>query len=64
MLPDKTAIEEINDDKFHQFMRNKIVHLLALFLMVFIGIEITLRGINFVNYVIVIILITVNQDGL
>lgn len=64
MLPDKTAIEEINDDRFRQFMRNKIVHLLALFLMVFIGIEITLRGINFVNYVIVIILITVNQDGL
>jgi len=44
ILPDKTAIEEINGNKFSQLMRNKTVHLLALFLMVFNGIEITMGG--------------------
>ena len=52
ILPDK-AIEEVNDDKFGQLMRNKTVHLLALFLMIYIGVEVTIGGIIFVNYVIV-----------
>jgi len=44
IFPDKTAIEENNDDKFGQLMRNKTVHLLALFLMVYIGVEVTIGG--------------------
>ena len=47
ILPDKTAIDDINDDKFGQLMRNKTVHLLALFLMVYIGVEVTIGGILF-----------------
>ena len=64
ILPDKTAVEENNDDKFSQLMRNKTVHLLALFLMVYIGVEVTIGGIIFDNYMIVTSLITSNQDGL
>ena len=46
IIPDKTAIDEDNDDdKFGQLMRNKTVHLLALFLMVYIGVEVTIGGI-------------------
>ena len=45
ILPDKTEIEENNENKFSQLMRNKTVHLLALFLMFFIGIEVTIGGI-------------------
>jgi fucose permease len=47
-------------------MRNKTVHLLSLFLMVYIGVEVTIGGIIFVDYMIVRVtsLITVNQDGL
>ena len=63
VLPDKTAIEENNDGKFGQLMRNKSVHLLALFLMVYIGVEVTIGGIIFVNYPIVPCLTTVIQDG-
>jgi hypothetical protein len=45
ILPDKNSIEDINDNqKFSQLMRNKTVHLLALFLAVFIGIEVTMGG--------------------
>ena len=50
MLPDRTANEEINDSKFGQLMRNKTVHLLSLFLMVYIGVEVTIGGIIFVLY--------------
>ena len=53
ILPDKTANEESNDDKFGQLMRNKTVHLLALFLMVYIGVEVTIGGMILVNYMIV-----------
>jgi hypothetical protein len=64
ILPDKTAIdEESNDDKFGQLMRNKTVHLLALFLMVYIGVEVTIGGTVFVSYTIVTSLILL-QDGL
>ena len=61
---DKTAIEENNDDKFSQLMRSKAVHLLALFVIVYIGVEVTVGGIIFVIYMIVTSLITINQDGL
>ena len=64
ILPDKTAIEENSDDKFSQLMRSKAVHLLALFVMVYIGVEVTVGGIIFVIYMIVTSLITINQDGL
>jgi fucose permease len=47
ILPDK-PIEEYNDDKFGQLMRSKAVHLLALFVMVYIGVEVTIGGIVFV----------------
>ena len=46
VLPDK-PIEENNDDKFGQLMRSKTVHLLALFVMVYIGVEVTIGGIIF-----------------
>ena len=58
ILPDKTSIEENNDDKFGQLMRNKTVHLLAFFLMVYIGVEVTIGGKIFINYMIVTSLIT------
>ena len=46
ILPDKTEMEENmdDDDKFAQLMRNKTVHLLSLFLMVYIGVEVTIGG--------------------
>ena len=34
-------------------MKNKTVHLLALFIMVYIGVEVTIGGMIFVNYMIV-----------
>ena len=42
-MPNKT--EGIQDDKFGQLMKNNTVHLLALFLMVYVGIEVTIGGI-------------------
>ena len=45
-------------------MGNKTVHLLSLFLMIYIGVEVTIGGIISFNYMIVTSLITVNQDGL
>jgi hypothetical protein len=44
ILSDRVASEELHDNKFglNQLMRNKAVHLLALFLMVYIGIEVTI----------------------
>jgi fucose permease len=45
ILSDRVANEEeLHDDKFSQLMRNKAVHLLALFLVVYIGIEVTIGG--------------------
>ena len=65
ILPVKIAGGEIyENNKFSQLMKNKTVHLLALFLMVYIGVEVTIGGIIFVNYIVVTSLITVNQDGL
>ena len=63
--PDKIASGEINENNgFTQIMKNKIVHLLSLFLMIYIGVEVTIGGIRFVKYIIVGSLITVNQIGL
>jgi fucose permease len=45
MLSDRVASEELHDNKFGQLMRNKTVHLLALFLVVYIGVEVTIGGI-------------------
>ena len=65
ILPDKSASEEVHDgNEFSQLMKNKTVHLLSLFLMIYIGVEVTIGGITFVNYMIVISLIAVNQIGL
>ena len=44
ILPDRSHSEEINEDKFSQLMKNKTVHLMAIFLMVYIGIEVTIGG--------------------
>jgi len=45
VVPDKT--EEIqHGNKFGQLMKNKSVHLLALFLIVHMGVEITIGGIT------------------
>jgi len=44
IVPDNTAIEENNEDKFSQLMRNKTVHLLALFFVIYIGVEVTIGG--------------------
>ena len=49
IFPDKTATDENNDDKFGQLMRNKTVHLLAIFLMVYIGVEVTIGGMIFAS---------------
>ena len=49
ILPDKTAVDDNNDDKFGQLMRNKTVHLLAFFLMVYIGVEVTIGGMIFAS---------------
>ena len=42
----KLANEEAHDnkDKFGQLMKNKTVHLLSLFLMLYIGVEVTIGG--------------------
>ena len=45
--PDKIAIEENNENKFGQLMRNKTLHPLVLFLVVYIGVEGTIGGIVF-----------------
>ena len=45
-LPDKIASEEIHENKFTQLMKNKTVHLLAVFLMVYTGVEATIGGKN------------------
>ena len=47
IFPDKIATDENNDDKFGQLMRNKTVHLLAIFLMVYIEVEVTIEGMIF-----------------
>ena len=44
-LPDKIPSEEIHENKFSQLMKNKTVHLFAIFVMVYTGIEITIGGI-------------------
>ena len=49
IFPDKTAIDDINDDTFGQLTRNKTVHLLAFFLMVHIGVEVTTGGVIFAS---------------
>ena len=58
--------EENNDDKFGQLMRKKTVHLLALFLMVYIGVEVTIGRTILVNCMILSQphITLVNQDGL
>ena len=60
-----------DDDKFSQLMRNKTVHLLSLFLMVYIGVEVTIGGKFFFSFNFtfdcsynLIYLLTINQDGL
>ena len=50
-LSERVASEEPHDDKFGQLMRNKAVHLLALFLVMYIGIEVTTGGIICFAYV-------------
>ena len=62
--PDRTPIEEVNDDKFSQLLRNKNVYLFSLFLMIYVGVEVTIGGIMFVLNIFVPSLIIVNQDGL
>ena len=43
-IPDKIPSEEIHENKFGQLMKNKTVHLLAVFLMVYTGVEATIGG--------------------
>ena len=65
--PVKSASGEVNDNgEFGQIIRNRTVHLLSIFLMIYIGVEVTIGGILFVNYneLSVTSLITVNQIGL
>ena len=45
MVLNKTE-EFQHDDKFGQLMKNKTVHLLALFLVVSMGVEVTIGGIT------------------
>jgi fucose permease len=66
VISDEPVNGEIHgNDGFTQIMKNKTVHLLALFLMIYIGVEVTIGGMIFVDYKIVTSLITaVNQIGL
>ena len=62
--PVKISGEEVNDNgKFSQIIMNRTVHLLSIFLMIYIGIEVTIGGIHFLNYMIVTSQVT-NQIGL
>ena len=48
--PTKSVSEEVNDNGgFSQFIRNRTVHLLSIFLMLYLGVEVTIGGILFVN---------------
>ena len=62
ILPDRTAIEEINDNKFGQLMRNKTVQLLSLFLMLYMGVEVTIGGRIFLLYMIITNLTVIRVD--
>ena len=42
VVPNKT--EEIHDNKFGDLMKNKTVHFLSLFIMVYAGVEVTIGG--------------------
>ena len=44
IISNKLATEEIHDGKLSQLMKNKTVHLLSLFLMLYIGVEVTIGG--------------------
>ena len=50
--------------EFGQLMRNKTVHLLANFLTVYIGVEVTIGGTILSTTCLPRVLITVPQDGL
>ena len=62
ILPDRTAIEEINDSKFGQLIRNKTVQLLSLFLMLYMGVEVTIGGRIFLLYMIITNLTVIRVD--
>jgi fucose permease len=65
IISNKLASEEVQEDKFSQLMRNKTVHLLSLFLMVYIGVEVTIGGVILLPTLLLNeSLILVNQDGL
>ena len=58
----KSSSKEVNDNgKFSQIIMNRTVHLLSIFLMIYIEVEVTIGGIHFLNYMIVTSQITVNQ---
>ena len=50
VVPIKTEEIGIHNNKFGQLMKNKTVHLLAFFLMVYIGVEVTIGGMGFSHY--------------
>ena len=45
LVPDKLANSEDENGKFRQMMAHKAVHLLSLFLVIYIGVEVTIGGI-------------------
>ena len=50
----KSSSEEVNDNgKFSQIIMNRTVHLLSIFLTIYVGVEATIGGILFVDYMIV-----------
>ena len=52
--PVKSSSGEVNGHgDFYQIIRNKTVHLLSIFITLYIGAEVTIGGILFVNYMIV-----------
>ena len=52
ILPAKSVSGEVNDNgEFGQILRNKNVHLLAIFLMLYIGVKVTIGGILLVIYI-------------
>ena len=44
VVPKSDKTEEIHDNKFGDLMKNKTVHSLSLFIMVYVGVEVAIGG--------------------
>ena len=44
VVPESNKTEEIHDNKFGDLVKNKTVHFLSLFIMVYAGVEVAIGG--------------------